>query len=293
MRRHRASGALVSFLLVLGVSCLGAARPLRAQDRAAAIAASCEEGRVRVEGRCCWPSQTWSEPYGRCSGVPACPTDLVEHGEDCVVRAQASVPTTEAPTTGAPAQADAPGPAEQASVPPAYSVSAGYGETVREALATTLAWPSSSARQDAPRHVAVVTRGEDEGLITAALVVFDVGWLLGWLGTVLTEASGCRTFTGFGEVRVACDAWPWAFIPIAGGMSAGIAGINRRSGLAFAFGIPSVILQGVGLIMTIIAFSNETTEIAVQPLRLGRSLSASLTLGAESADAGLTLGLRY
>jgi hypothetical protein len=31
---------------------------------------SCTEGRVRVgEGRCCWPSQRWSDDSGRCVGL--------------------------------------------------------------------------------------------------------------------------------------------------------------------------------------------------------------------------------
>jgi hypothetical protein len=106
-------------------------------------------------------------------------------------------------------------PTDGPSRPPAYAVTlGGYGARSQRDDASTELWPSSSGRIDRPTRRALVVRGEDEGLIMASLIVFDVGWVLGWLGTVLSEGVGCRVFTGFGEVRVGCDAWPWAFIPL-------------------------------------------------------------------------------
>ena len=255
-----------------------------AQETTDAPALACDEGRVRLAaGRCCWPGQRWSDERGRCEGAPRCPDGLVEHGDACVAPAHAvSVPTLAegASSTAPPAYAIAPG---------AYAA----GHATREE-ATTEGWPDAGdAPLARPTHRVVVSRGEDEGLIAAAFVVFDVGWVLGWLGAVLSEATGCRTFTPFGSASTGCDAWPWAFIPIGGGMAAGMAAISRGNGFAFGFGIPSVILQGIGAIMSIIAFANETTELVLQPMRLGGSLSASLAIGAESSDAGLTFGLTF
>lgn len=277
-------------LLVLVASLLGASRA-RAQDAQIADEGEaadegetpCAEGRVRLAaGRCCWPSQHWSDENGRCVGAPACPEGLVEHGDACVAPVLASVDLVPA------LSADA-----STARPPAYArFTEGYDPAPRREDSAE-AWPSSRERLDRPTRRAIVVRGEDEGLIVASLVVFDVGWVLGWLGTVLSESVGCRQFTGFGEVRVSCDAWPWAFIPIGGGMAAGMAAISRGSGFAFGFGIPSVIFQGIGAIMAIIATANETTEIALQPMRLGESLSASVSFGAEAADAGLTVGLSF
>lgn len=280
----------ITLVAALALASLWMPRALRAQDAATATGAatdetSCAEGRERLaEGRCCWPSQRWSDESGRCVGAPACPAGLVEHGDACVAPVSGSLGLEVVPTL--PSGAGIAG-------PPTYArFTEGYDPAPRREDSTE-AWPSSAHRIDRPTRRAIVVRGEDEGLIIASLVVFDVGWVLGWLGTVLSEGIGCRQFTGFGEVRVSCDAWPWAFIPIGGGMAAGMAALSRGSGFAFGFGIPSVILQGIGAIMAIIATSNETTELALQPMRLGESLSASVSFGAEAADAGLTVGLTF
>lgn len=262
---------------------LGLCARVEAQDDA--VRPACAEGRERLaEGRCCWPGQRWSEEQARCSGPPTCPEPLVEHGDACVARELAGDEPSSLPEVGT-------------TRPAAYPVSSGYQAAARApssaVLASTEDWPRSAGRLDRPTHRSIVVRGEDEGLIMASLVVFDVGWVLGWLGTALSEGVGCRQFTGFGEVRVGCDAWPWAFIPIGGGMAAGMAAISRGSGFAFGFGIASVIFQGIGAIMAIIATTNETTELALQPMRLGESLSASVSFGAEAADAGLTVGLTF
>lgn len=279
----RALALVASLWVVL----LGLTAQVTAQDREVLVRPTCAEGRERLpEGRCCWPGQRWSEERGRCDGPPTCPEDLVEHGDACIAPelfvSDAAPPPAEGATT---------------TRPPAYALSAGYDTAARGPASTALpgadGWPRSSGRLDRPTHRSIVVRGEDEGLIMASLVVFDVGWVLGWLGTALSEGIGCRQFTGFGEVRVGCDAWPWAFIPIGGGMAAGMAAISRGSGFAFGFGIASVILQGIGGIMAIIATTNETTEFALQPMRLGESLSASVSFGAEAADAGLTFGLTF
>lgn len=122
---------------------------------------------------------------------------------------------------------------------------------------------------------------EDGGLVAASVVVIDVGWTLGWLGVLIAELGGCS--------GRACDGWPWAFIPVGGAMAAGVASISRGNGAAFAFGIPSVILQGIGLIMLAISLGNEVTEPLHQPIRPRISLS----LGAPSSDLGASLGLSF
>lgn len=255
--------ALVAALLVAAPSIAGA------QD--------CAEGRERVDGRCCWPGQTWSAERARCEGAPRCPEVLVEHGEACLAPAATAFPTRapgeELDIAGAP-------------VPPVYRASLRAGWPEREALgATELARP-------------VRVRGEDETLIIAAMVVFDVGWIMGWMIPVLEELTGggCRAFGG--GTTGSCNSWPFAFIPVAGGITSGMTNFSGGGRVNFGFGIglgsPSVILQSVGIIAIAIALANETTEMGYQPLEdEPRTAGARLVPGAPGADAGLSLDVVF
>ncbi len=264
----------------------------------------CAEGRVRTSGRCCWPEQTWSDEFGRCVGAPACPEALVEHGDACML--------AELEDEGFDEADDEPEVTQRDHVPPPTSAPPrargypiftpdGYGGTgPRWFGASTEAWPSRAGHPDAPRVRPSMGTGEDEGLITAALVVFDVGWILGWLGTWIDEAQGggCEEFSsGFGSSRrVSCEGWGWSFVPIVGALASGLttrSGTFHSSGWGIAFGISSIIVQGIGGIMAIIAFANETTEAVYQPLSGATGLSARLVPGAAGADAGLSLDVTF
>jgi hypothetical protein len=71
-------------------------------EGATAVTASavCAEGRVvgpATVGRCCWPGQHWSEPYGRCEGPPQCPPGFAGDGDQCVRAAPRLPPPPPAP----------------------------------------------------------------------------------------------------------------------------------------------------------------------------------------------------
>ena len=127
-----------------------------------------------VEGRCCWPGQTWSSEHARCSGRPSCPIALVEHGETCAGRAIVGASTGIA-RLAAPSDLD---------VPDAY-----HARPAR-------LWPSfASLRLGDTVSRPATRRGEDEGLIIASLVVIDIGFVLGAvIGIVDMAATNCRSF---------------------------------------------------------------------------------------------------
>lgn len=283
-------------LVLLGVSSLAVsiAGRVAAQDaREAIVRPACAEGRERVGGRCCWPSQTFSDDVGRCVGAPSCPSGLVEHGDACVAPSSGAMSTT----TTASGDLSVPDPAGITTAAPAA-----YGSTSRVAargrtpmFATDVeGWPEAAGDLDAPRARATDVHGEDEELIIAALVVFDVGWVMGWLGTMLDEiVLACTNFSGG---RVSCGGAAWSLVPFGGALGSAFStpsGTFHSSGFGIGFSIASVIVQSIGGIMAIIAFANETTEVGHQSIRTDNSLSASLLPGATGADAGLTLELTF
>ncbi len=278
----------------LGASLLVASIPGRvaAQDaREAIVRPACAEGRERVDGRCCWPSQTFSDDVGRCVGAPSCPSGLVEHGDACVAPSSAAMPIT---TTSDVSVPDPTGITTAA--PAAYGSSGRAAARGRAPLFATSVegWPEVAGDLDAPRARATEVHGEDEELIIAALVVFDVGWVMGWLGTMLDEiVLGCTNFSGG---RVSCGGAAWSLVPFGGALGSAFttrSGTFHSSGFGIGFSIASVIVQSIGGIMAIIAFANETTEVGHQSIHTDNSLSASLVPGAAGADAGLTLELTF
>ena len=229
------------------VACLVASSLVGGPFITSAQAQDCAEGRERVEGRCCWPGQSWSLEHGRCEGLPECPSELVEHGESCV----GAVMT--APGSG------------YGSVP---SIEPGEAPSI---ASSTAGWPSAHGAEDAPGAWAIAGRGEDEGLITAAFAVFDLGWALGWIGGFLNEWQ-----TGG-------SSWVLSGIPLAGAMI----------GAFVDFG-PSRGFSGFGLaFMLPIAFANETSETVFQPVDFGGDVTASLELSAPGSDAGASVRIGF
>lgn len=242
---------------------------------AAAQTAECAEGRVRVEGRCCWPGQQWSDARGRCENVPRCPEGRVEHGEDCVPMATSGLGSP----LGPPGLPPGPAPELPSVVPPGT---------------TTAGWPLAIGSPTAPDARAVIGRGEDEGLIVFSLVLFDVGWVFGWLGLLLDELDGCTA--GFGGRHISCESYWWGLAPLFGAMTGTLAnhsGGSRTNFIGLPFGITSICIQGIGIIAAIIAFSNETTEPTFQRLDLSDSVTASILPGAAESEAGLTMALSF
>ncbi|MBN8612354.1 MAG: hypothetical protein J0L92_17295 [Deltaproteobacteria bacterium] len=216
----------------------------------------CDALHVAVENQCCWPDQRVEG--GRCVGAPRCPETLVEHGDECV--ALATTPSQPRPI--------------------ATYASSDATEEEPDELA---GWPTVRHDRDRPVWRVQARSTEDGGLVAASVVVIDVGWTMGWLGVLIAELGGCS--------GRACDGWPWAFIPVGGAMAAGVASISRGNGAAYGFGIPSVILQGIGLIMLAISLANEVTEPIHERIDLAPHLS--LSLGAPESDAGASLGLAF
>lgn len=251
--------------------------------------AECEEGRERVDGRCCWPGQTFSVERLRCEGPPHCPPALTEHGDACVARATTSgpplpPPPTEGAVTGEPVSMTGDDPM-RLGMPEAYG-----GVSTRE-------WPTHG--EDRPWR-AVHVRGEDEGLIIFSFSIFEFGFILGLLTAGLDEqAHPCFTSGGpfGGGVSTGCNSWPLAFIPIGGGVASGFAnfGVSSFGGRAFGyiFGIPSVLLQLIGLVSMMISFSNATDELGFRPIGDPHGVSLSFVPGASGSDVGLSLDLRF
>lgn len=259
----------------LVLSALGAL--VLASVASSARAQDCSEGRVRVEGRCCWPGQSWSLEHGRCDGAPLCPPGLVEHGETCVASALSALPS--APS------------------PPGARGRDAYAEPTFPRAASTDGWPVAVGDAHAPGAWVFPGRGEDEGLISVAFAIFDVGWLLGWIGVLADEAAGCSSdFFGSGRT-FSCGGWQIAGVPLVGGIVGGLVNFSpgfRRSSFGIAFGIPSVILEGIGLFVLLpIAFANSTSEPAFMPIHLNDDVTASLELSAPGADAGLSLDVSF
>ena len=234
-----------------------------------ASAQSCAEGRERVEGRCCWPGQSWSETDGRCRGAPHCPEALVEHGDECV-----------APIASAPA------PSAWGPLPPPEATPA-----------VPLEWPDrDEAGARSLSHV-VMAPSEDEGLLIGAFLLFDLAWWMGVVGGVLDEqANQCDAgfFTGRSRVPTSCRSVGFAPIPIVGGLLAPLLnfGPGLRTNASFlALGIPSLILQIAGVVAIGVAFANGTIEPRYQPL--GSPATVALVPAASGADAGLSLDLRF
>ena len=247
-----------------------------------ASAQDCAEGRERVDGRCCWPGQSWSDERARCEGAPRCPDALVEHGESCLAPAIAASP--------------GPGPGHVGSVDLA-------GVPVPDLYRASLraAWPERAVLGVETLARPVRVRGEDEGLIIASLVVIDVGWVLGWALVFMDEVvgGGCSPpGAPFGGGGNSCNSWPFAFMPVAGSITAGLTnfsgGFRTSFGWGLALGPPSVILQSVGIIMLAISLANETSEIGYQPLaEEPREAGATLVPGAPGADVGLSLDVLF
>ncbi len=219
---------------------------------------------LATEPSCAWPGLTHSAALGRCTGVPACPLGLVEHGESCVPPLEPALEPSEVDDVTARAALDRPG----------FS-----GDEAIEPSPLAPSWPSARTRWDRPRQQARLVRGEDEVLVTLALAVFDAGWILGWIGT------------GIGMASDPSSAWSGAVstIPVIGAITYGF---TSRSGLsAYGFGIPSIILQGLGVIGLGIALGNETSELRLGPI--GEHASLGVVPAATGADAGLTLRLAF
>lgn len=272
------------------------ATPARAQESTEATASTeaarpCAEGRVREAGRCCWPAQQFVADVGRCVGAPACPEGLVEHGEQCVAPSLA-ISVTSGTVVPEPASASTATPQ-----PTSRRYETSRSRTSRSFAESVEGWREVTDDVYAPRARAAMTQGEDEGLIIAALAVFDTGWVLGWLGTMLDEiVLACSDFSTFPARRFSCGGAAWSLVPFGGALGSGLttpSGASHSSGFGIGFGIASVILQGIGGIMAIIAFVNETNELGYQPMHSGTGLSASLLPGAQGADGGLTFELAF
>ncbi len=240
-------------------------------------AQDCVEGRERVEGFCCWPGQTFSTSARRCEGVPACPEALVEHGEECVA------------PLGPPARVPdiAPVPAYDAFV--ALPPLSGPTET-----ADTSGWPAT--REASVVHHAVRRHGEDGGLIALSVVIFDIGWVMGLVVGALDAArDSCSSFSSGRSTN--CNSWQYAFIPVGGGIFSGMtnfapSSFRTSSGWGFGLGIPSVLLQTIGLISLAIALANEVTDIGLPAIAVD-GVTLSFVGAAQGADAGASLVLAF
>lgn len=249
-----------------------AAASLLAFAGSAAAQDECSEGRLRMEGRCCWPGQTWSVELGRCDGAPSCPGDLVEHGEACIA------PATHAPMVYGPGLTP-------------------YTPTLESTASSTDAWPFAEGSDIAPSRTATTGRGEDEVHIAGSFALFDVGWVAGWVGVMIDEANAsCGGGHGSFGSRHSCDSWPLAFIPVVGGILATTVTFNewRSSGNpGIAHGIISVIFQILGLVAIPISLANETTELTYPSIDLGAGVTASISPTAPGASEGASFLLSF
>ncbi|MFO0680961.1 MAG: hypothetical protein U0234_02870 [Sandaracinus sp.] len=237
-----------------------------------AQAQDCAEGRARTEdGYCCWPGQRFSADRNRCEGPPDCPEALVAHGAECAapVAATPSVAASYA-TLALPDPSAAPAPASYAG---------------------TAEWPVTHEAD--VLHHAVRSRGEDGGLVTTALVIFDVGWSMGIVGAAIDEAfQPCGDWMR--TTRFSCGSGALALVPLGGGIAAvtmSFSGGSRWSlNWGFAFGVQSVIVQGAGLIALVIALANEVDDVGTIPLG---DVTLVPTAGPPGSDIGAGVGIAW
>lgn len=255
--------------VALAAAMLATAQIARAQD--------CAEGRERTGGYCCWPEQTFSSVARACVGAPRCPEGLIARAATC---AMAGAPDATMMLT-VPEGYGAPEPVRAA--PPG---SVRERESESAPAVSVAAWPSTHAASELHRPGPV--HGRDEGLIAAALGLFDTGWVFGWMGAIFDELGhpcGGRS----------CNSWGFAFVPLVGGIASTTVHIDvggRSNGGSLVLGILSVLLETAGFIALGVALQNRTTEIGFPRISTDRVV-VSVVPGASGALAGLSLEGRY
>jgi hypothetical protein len=129
------------------------------------------------------------------------------------------------------------------------------------------------AQTEAPPHR---HRGHDAGMIITAIVMHDVGWVLGWLGVAYDEAAHACIGT--------CIAWPTAFVPVAGGfLASGFSwgpAFRERWDTSQSIGPVSLALEAAGLALLAIALVTTTDD---------ESPSVSLVPSAPGALVGISV----
>jgi hypothetical protein len=230
---------------------------------AGARAQDCAEGRVRTDGVCCWPGQTFSTASRACEGTPACPSGLAAVGATC--RASSS-------------------PMIAVSVPEGYGVVGPVTPVVVPAAGTTADWPAHAETTDV--HRAIRHPGRDVALITVSLAIFDVGWALGIVAAMVHELHACAP--------ISCAAWPVALIPLGGGFASSIMELGPGSApdntSSTWLGIFSALVQCVGIIASAVAVENRTSSFAYPSAR--PLVTASIVSDVAGAPAGVGLMAR-
>jgi len=153
-------------------------------------------------------------------------------------------------------------------------------------------WPPGHAGHTL--HRSARQNGVDGGLVAAALVVFDVGWVFGWLTSTLSD-QGCIATGTFEPYMHSCNVWGLAWLPLGGGLASGLMTFNgprRYSGWELGLGIPSVALEGIGLFMLAIALLTRTHEWGF-PRFDAHGATVAVLPGAASTDVGATIGVAF
>lgn len=210
------------------------------------------------------------------------PAAFVAEGDSCLAPYTAGygVPPAGWPAPEAGATTTEPGGARAA---PAFVVSA----------PAQLRWPDEPASLDRAVISPRLVRGIDEGLVTAGLSIFLGGYVGGLiLGGVDQAARNCQRFGTVFEPSVACESWPYAFIPIVGGVLAGTINevegpSSRNPALGFALGLPLMAVQLFGLTLTGIALFGSTETMV--PGARGGEPTISVLPYATDREAGTWL----
>ncbi|MFK7991466.1 MAG: hypothetical protein AB8I08_35950 [Sandaracinaceae bacterium] len=211
---------------------------------------SCAEGREatpRSGGRCCWPGQGWNEQYGRCSGPPVCPANLVADGDDCIAPAA---------------------PAPVAVVPPSTAA-----VVVTPEGRAPVSWESFEDERPRGGLAPELTYTADEGWMIFGGVAFGAGWAF---SIVIGSIGGLAS-------DVCSDLGGYAFIPVVGGLvhAATLDRCNDTRADAGAFWGPyatSSAAQLAGIIAFVAAVITEDAE-ALE--------FQSLTFSVPGADIGV------
>ncbi len=230
-------------------------------------AQDCSGGRVvgpETAGRCCWPGQSWSEEDARCTGAPRCPAGLAGSGDTCVPSAAPSPESGSlfepvSPELSPPPPAAAP--AQQALTWPLVSSDLGHGVVN-------------------PREV---RRNAGHGLIVTGITLLAAGYVVAGIAGGLDQAFDSCGYGG-------CDSWPLAFVPIVGGVLAGIVHFNgyRDSTLfGLGVGIPAAVVQSVGLILLIAGLVSHDEELV--PAMYAGQARIQILPYAGSTGAGLSM----
>jgi hypothetical protein len=164
---------------------------------------------------------------------------------------------------------------------------------------TATSWPPSPPDLERALVDPLIVHGTDETLLLGGLLTLAGGYLTGILFAFVDEAAqNCGTFAAGFFGPTACGSYPYAFIPVAGGLVAGftqLAPNSNRTNVALAFGVqlPAAMVQILGLVITMMAGFGHTEEAVPSGAVSIGGAQISIAPYATDSQGGLWLDVRF